>query len=505
MTTIAINALPPLVSALFLFSLAVVVCFSTVRHWLVFVFSGFCVVMGLSSLFGFLIEIAGAQKSIINYVRLEYFFAFTALSFANLYGIGLTEFRFGDTRKHNRIMIIILCTLIVLWTAFLIILFLTDWALQSAERLDNYGVRVRYGPVMWVILSLYFIGTIRNLIFFILSYRKTKDRILKEYIGWNMLAFHTVLAPAIWLLFLLPVFGLPTQSLAFLAFPISVLLFHVSIVRFHNAQLSELNLSLEQKVKARTEELKQTQSRLAQSERMASLGQLVAGVAHEMNNPVGAVKSMAETVTTAAGKLKVQSSIKPLDLNKMNQVFEILENAGKVITEGTKKITGVVDDLKSFARLDAAELQLADINTELEETVRLLENVTKPHVSIKMDLGSLPKIHCYPARLNQVFLNLIMNANEAIHDNGTITIGTGADNSKVHISVHDTGHGIPTDIIEKVFEPGFTTKGPGVGTGLGLAICYQIIRDHGGNISIGSKEGKGTTVRIELPRDRMVL
>jgi signal transduction histidine kinase len=388
---------------------------------------------------------------------------------------------------------------VAVWLVTLAMLFFTDWAVSGVVPLANHGVKLTYGPAMWVVLGMFFVGTARNLAFLLLAYRRARNPVFREFVGLNLIAFHTILAPAIWLLFILPVFGLGTQVFAYLAFPVSVMLFNIAIVRYQFGQHRELHESLEQKVEDRTEELRQTQVRLAQSERMASLGQLVAGVAHEMNNPVGAVRSIAGSLTSAVARLKQQRSDGTVDVQQMDRLFEVVDDAGRVIDEGTRKITRVVDDLKSFARLDAADLQRTDINKELEDTVALLEPVLKPSVKVRKDLGEVPDVLCYPAELNQVMLNLLVNANEAIGDGGVIVVGTRSRKQIVRITVKDTGKGISPDYLEKVFEPGFTTKGRGVGTGLGLAICYQIVRDHDGEIRVASEEGSGTTFTIELP------
>jgi len=380
-------------------------------------------------------------------------------------------------------------------------LYATDWMLKEVTRLPDKGVKLTYGPAMWVILSLYFIGTVRNLVFLTAAYRRTTDGAFREFIKHNLLAFHTIYAPATWLLFVLPVFGWPTQVFAFAAFPVSVLIFYVAIVRYQYKLVQELNVSLEQKVEERTRELKQTQARLAQSERMASLGQLAAGVAHEMNNPVGAVRSMAASLTTAVDKLKTQLAGGAADPDRLQPILVAIEDAGRVMDEGTRRITGVVDNLKSFARLDEADLQRTDINKELESTLALLESVLSPGVTVRKDFAEVPEVVCYPAELNQVFLNLLMNADEAMDGAGTIVVATRDNHPRVRVSIEDTGRGIAADQLDKVFEPGFTTKGRGVGTGLGLAICYQIVRDHEGNISFESEAGAGTTVTIDLPVD----
>lgn len=499
MTSIPAYSIPSLVSALFLFFLGIVTVVSTGRTRLWHIFAAFCFVVGLSSFFGFLTEVAGDVGKISVYARLGLFFALISLGFANFYSMDMTGVRFGAAAKHRRIIAIFIGAVVVIWIGVLAMLFSTDWVVSGVEPLENHGVKLTYGPVMWVALGLFFVGTTRNFAFLLLAYRRAHNPVFREFVGLNLLAFHSIFAPAMWLLFILPVFGLGTQVFAYLAFPVSVMLFNVAIVRYQFGRHRELQESLEQKVEERTEELRRTQVRLAQSERMASLGQLVAGVAHEMNNPVGAVRSIAGSLTSAVARLKEQMSNGMADVQQVDRLFEVVEDAGKVVDEGTRKITRVVDDLKSFARLDGAALQRADLNKELEDAVALLEPVLKPRVMVRKDLGEIPAVLCYPAELNQVMLNLLVNANEAIRDEGVIVVGTRAKKGGVRITVRDTGKGIPRENLEKVLEPGFTTKGRGVGTGLGLAICYQIVRDHDGEIRVESEEGSGTTVTVELP------
>jgi len=500
MTTISIYAIPPLVSALFMCSLAVVTLVSTGRQRLGWLFAAFCAVVATSSFFGFMLELAETDLEALEYVRLEFFFMLISLSFANFYAMEMTGDRFGGFR-HRQIMRIVVGVFVGVWIATIAMLYATDWMLKEVTRMPGKGVKLSYGPAMWAILSLYFIGTVRNLLFLVAAYRRTTDGAYREFIRNNMLAFHTVFAPAIWLLFVLPVFGWPTQVLAFVAIPVAVLIFYVAIVRVQYRVAQELNVSLEQKVEERTWELKQTQARLAQSERMASLGKLAAGVAHEMNNPVGAVRSVASSVARAVSKLRSQLSEGTADPAALQPILNVIEDAGRVMDEGTRRITGVVDNLKSFARLDESGLQRADINRELEGTLALLEHVLSPGVAVRKDFAELPEVMCYPSDLNQLFLNILMNADEAIDGGGTIVVTTRDNYPKVQVCIEDTGRGITAEHLEEVFEPGFTTKGSGVGTGLGLAICYQIVRDHDGDIRVTSEPGVGTTFIIELPVD----
>ncbi|MCG8606729.1 PAS domain S-box protein, partial [bacterium] len=252
-------------------------------------------------------------------------------------------------------------------------------------------------------------------------------------------------------------------------------------------------------------ELRETQAQLVQSEKMASLGMLVAGIAHEINTPIGAVHSMHDTLKRAVGKLKATLRAdfsQELEQNRgLSNPLRIIDEANKVIESGSERVTNIVRRLRSFARLDEAELKTVDIHEGLEDTIALFRHELKINVTLKKNYGDLPEIACFPGRLNQIFLNLLVNAKQAIEDQGVITITTFVKDRQVHIEFRDSGKGIPRENLKKIFDPGFTTKGAGVGTGLGLSIVYQIIQDHHATIHVDSEVGKGTTFSIALPMD----
>jgi signal transduction histidine kinase len=276
----------------------------------------------------------------------------------------------------------------------------------------------------------------------------------------------------------------------------------------HNARLygavTRLNETLEEKVLSRTKELERANAKLVQTEKMVSLGLLVAGIAHEMNTPLGSTLSMHDTLFRALEKLDGAVSTElpegaPLR-GKVERLLGVITNASKVIREGDERIAAIVRRLKSFARLDEADLKRVDIHEGLEDTLALLGHELTG-VEVVRDYGQLPQIACFPARLNQVFLNVIRNARQAIAERGVIRIRTRDEGSAISVEVEDDGAGISPADLPRVFDPGFTTRGVGVGTGLGLAISYQIMHDHGGDIRIESELGKGTKVRLVLRRE----
>jgi signal transduction histidine kinase len=252
------------------------------------------------------------------------------------------------------------------------------------------------------------------------------------------------------------------------------------------------------------EELRQAQSRLVQSEKMASIGNLAAGVAHEINTPIGSVNSAADTSKRAIGRViqSVEESQSLEDLRadqKFRDSLNFIKSNNDLITLASERIVKIVKSLGSFARLDEADIKNVDIHEGIDSTLTLLHHTTKDRIEIVREYGNIPKISCRPSQLNQVFMNLLKNAIESIQDKGTILIKTSVEDNKVIIRISDDGQGIREENLNRVFDPGFTTKGVGVGTGLGLSISYNIIHDHLGEIEVESEEGKGSTFSIILP------
>jgi len=249
-------------------------------------------------------------------------------------------------------------------------------------------------------------------------------------------------------------------------------------------------------------ERKQAEAALRQSEKMASLGNLVAGLAHEINSPIGAINSAADTNNLCLKR--IENIVKNRDITKNNdyqRALNILGDNIQITANAGERIAEIVKSLKNFARLDEAEFQQSDIHEGIDSTLTLLNRELKEKVTVIRDYGKIPKIFIYAGELNQVFMNILRNAIQAIENKGTIKIRTFAEKNSVCIQISDSGKGIPPENINRIFDPGFTTKGVGVGTGLALSICYQIIQKHMGEIRVESQPGKGTTVTIILPMD----
>lgn len=252
------------------------------------------------------------------------------------------------------------------------------------------------------------------------------------------------------------------------------------------AELYQKNIQTVRELKSAMKELKETQIQLINSEKMASLGQLVAGVAHEINTPVASIKSNNGIVS------KLLGSIEDADLKEM------LTDINEIDKEAVNRISNIVTSLKKFVRLDEAELQEADINKELDLTLELIRHETKNRIEVIRNYGEIPVIKCFPNMLNQVFTNILINACQAIDGKGTISISTEYKDKNLIVKIKDSGKGIPQNQLNKIFSAGFTTKGVGVGTGLGLAICTKIIEKHKGEITVNSEVGMGSEFIITI-------
>jgi PAS domain S-box-containing protein len=264
--------------------------------------------------------------------------------------------------------------------------------------------------------------------------------------------------------------------------------------------------------------LSEAHDQLLQSEKMASIGQLAAGVAHEINNPIGFVNSNMGTLRHYVGTLlsvvdaysaavneaapgsplaaRIEAIGREADLGYLKEDIADLVSESM---DGLKRVKDIVQALKDFSHVGLTDWQYADVHAGLDTTLNIVANEIKYKATVEKHYGKLPEIKCLASQLNQVFMNLLVNAAQAIQNRGVITIATGAQDGWVWVKISDNGCGIAPDNLKRVFEPFFTTKPVGSGTGLGLSLSYSIVNKHGGRIDVASKPGVGTVFTVRLP------
>jgi two-component system, NtrC family, sensor kinase len=250
--------------------------------------------------------------------------------------------------------------------------------------------------------------------------------------------------------------------------------------------------------------LRESRARLAQAEKMAELGNLVAGIAHEMNTPLASISSNTDTIALVLQKLRglIVSGF-PDEASPVRRQFEeslsIAAESLRTSRLACDRILKLVGALRGFVRHDDLRMQEADVHAGIESTLAIIAHELKGRIKVVKEYGDLPEIECYPDQLNQVFMNLLVNAAQAIAGQGEIRIRTCLDGDTIRISISDSGSGIPADLTSKVFDSGFTTKKAGEGTGLGLSISNRIVRAHGGRIELDGGAGRGATFTVVLP------
>jgi two-component system NtrC family sensor kinase len=261
-----------------------------------------------------------------------------------------------------------------------------------------------------------------------------------------------------------------------------------------------------QRLKAELEEVRARElgarAELVRSAQLATLGNLVRGVAHEINTPLGALASNHDTTRRALEKLQRildDEVVTPDELVEVRRIVLAVTAVQETNVMAVERMKHVVSALRNFGRPDRSEIDHIDLGEAIRGTVELIKHELGGSISVEMDFGEVPLVQCYAQQVNQVFMNLMMNAAHAMPDGGTLSITARTVGDSVEVDVTDTGCGIEPDNLERLFEPGFTTKGRRVGMGLGLAICREIVDRHGGDISVKTEVGVGTTFTVRLP------
>lgn len=522
--SINLYSIPPLISMLFLFSLGIASLVSGRKELMWRIFAVFCFLLMASSAFAFAITLTDDKRVMIRHFQFGPFFAILSLLFSNYYAYILTlrsdpgyrsTFRmFGRDVSARTFVNIMIPVYAVLLTAF----FVKKMVTARVRMLDSGEIQVTHATFMYIIMVFIIMGMGKGTYFLIRALKRSNDKNFRQFLKLNIAAFQMIYIPILAFLFILPLFGLRTQGFIFFAFPIAVMIFYIAIIRYQFDRVDELNESLEHKVDERTRELSEknkaleealehiqtVQNQLIMREKMASLGNLVAGVAHEMNNPVGAINSSADIANRGLGKIKnLLQDGENIDGSEHNggqlqRSIKLLEGNNQVIAAASNRISRIVQSLKTFARLDEALYQKVDIHENIDTTLTLMDHELKDKAIVIREYGGVPPIQCYPNELNQMFMNLLMNSAQAIDKGGIIKIETSADEDQVYVKISDTGKGISSEYLSKIFEPGFTSQKT-VGKGLGLPIVYNVVQKHNGDVKVKSAVGEGTQFTIALP------
>lgn len=294
--------------------------------------------------------------------------------------------------------------------------------------------------------------------------------------------------------------------------------------RMHIAQRQRIVAlsSMNEEIRLANQQVEQVQNQLLQSEKLASIGQLAAGVAHEINNPIGFVYSnlgsleqylkdifelfdvyeSAEAAMPEPDRARILAAKQQKDLAFLREDVQMLMHESR---DGITRVKKIIQDLKEFSHVDVSdEWQWVDLHRGIDSTLNIVWNEIKYHAEVKKEYGEIPEVECLPSQLNQVFMNLLVNASHAIPEKGVITIRTGQQGEEVFVQFADTGKGITPENLKRIFDPFFTTKPVGKGTGLGLSLSYGIMQKHHGRIEVASEVGKGSVFTVWLPASRSV-
>jgi ligand-binding sensor domain-containing protein/nitrogen-specific signal transduction histidine kinase len=287
-------------------------------------------------------------------------------------------------------------------------------------------------------------------------------------------------------------------------FIISIILGGIGLLGGGGYLIVQLNRQRQTAAQLRERLRKQEEAERIQTAKMRSLRQLVAGLTHEMNNPIGVISSSTDVFSRTVRKIRAiltqEDPQEPKENKQLAKMLTVLKNTSQTSKVASERIARIVNDLRNFVRLDEAEWQGADVREGMDSAIALMELEFSSRIKVTKDYGDLPKIRCSPSSLNQVFMSILRNASEAIEGEGEIKVRTFIQDGHINIEISDTGRGISSEDFDRIFDPGFTTKSEGIGVGLGLSICHEIIVDeHKGRIDVSSELGKGTTFTISLP------
>ncbi|HEX9637482.1 MAG TPA: ATP-binding protein [Acidobacteriota bacterium] len=494
-------AVPSLVCGLFMLALGLIALLYGRREPVNRVFAWFCLALSAAAFASFIFHQSRSLAQAERWTKVPYLFAIPAAILTVHYVLVLT----GEIERLDRKLLGLRLRhlLIGLYGYGAVILVLTiasDSVIAGAAYYAPTGYEHTYGP--WFLETAFGMTLLTVLVIGLLAraYRRAESAPRRVELKYNLLGFSTLYAAAGIMTIYLPYFGIQTHSLSLIPFTVAALIFYLAIVRSQFSQIDELNRGLEDKVERRTRELRAAQARLVHSEKMAALGQLVAGIAHEIHSPLGSLHSNSDLLGRAVRKLQDElarpGGAEPASVRRLLDTLAELAGTNRAAGE---RIARVVRSLKDFATLDRAEVLEIELRESIETVLALLAAELRDRIELIRDYGATPKVTCQASQLHQLLMNVLLNATQAIEGRGQIRVRTGREGERVWIEIHDSGRGIAAEQLGRIFDPGFTTKGVGVGTGLGLAICDQIIRAHSGEIMVQSEPGRGSTFTVRLP------
>ncbi len=505
-------ALSSIVALLVILALGVISLLYGKRDRIRVTFSIFCFTWALVPLLSALMQILGSEpwggvEQAFRYGRLLAVAVFLTTYAAMHYILALTgyaaqpdrPFLFTTIRGYVRI-----------YTGFLLlvvpVLLFTDFGREGVGFHPLFGYYLDLSPRALLFQLPFGLVDLMGMLLLLRARRDVASKTERAFLTHHLIGFAVLKGSAGLFAVVLPQFHIPTTAISFDVFFIVAVYFYAVIAHYQYRRIQEFSEGLEEMVRVRTLELRQAQSRLVQSEKMAALAALVAGVAHEMNTPLGAVRS--SQATREKGTRLIEEALEAEGVQggageepRLRRAVEAVRQADRVIADGLARISDVVDRLRGFARLDEAEVQQVDVNESIAQTVAVLAPRWRSGVVLERSLHDLPPLTCKARQINQLLLHLLTNALQACGDRGRIEIRTRQQEGAIILEVQDDGVGIPAEKLERVFDPGYTTWGVRVGAGLGLAISRDIAEDHGGSLMLESEEGRGTMARVVLPLD----
>ena len=514
-----IYSLPVLMSAILCTLLTVINWLLRRRKQINRSFSIFTLALALDSFVYFLWFQHGTVENMITWTRLTISIGFIVPASLLIFFIAFTGYDkrlddkvFGLKVRHFRTIVLFSIVVTVFFSQFSNLMIVIPENPQDIWDFE-FGI---IGQIMFPMYAVIFIYL------YTLAYRGFRTFANKARKRFILLLS---LGMGAWILFgyggaaLIPVTSELWQAFSYSGTAIMAVFFFVAIVNFQSDQVHELNLNLEQKVKDRTRELKlknteledtltklkRMQNQVIVQEKMVTLGRLVAGLTHEINTPMSAIQSMNDTRSKALSKLKKalwkqRSDGEEKDL-EIRKAMEMMENADQLIDQGSDRLNELIESLRNFVRLDEAEQKQVDIHEGIDSALALIKHDKLTDIEVVREFCDLPPILCRPRELNQVFLNLLLNAVTRIEGQGRITITTNTKGRHASIAFQDTGKGYRQDELNSIFDPVFTTDGPAVRTSLALSVSYKIVQEHGGNIEVESIPGQGSEFKVILPID----